>query len=341
MSKLWGGRFSKPINELLHQFNASISFDIRMAEQDIAGSIAWANGLANAQVITAGEKDEIVTGLKQIRGEIESGAFQIQAHDEDIHTAVERRLGELTGEVAGKLHTGRSRNDQAATDFRLWIMAACDELRQQTRELQRSIIASAQAHLNAPMPGYTHLQPAQPITWGHFILSHFWALERDKKRLGQARHTADECVLGSAALAGTAFMVNRAHLAKELGFSRINYNSVDGVSNRDYITDFLYACAMIGVHLSRLSEQLILFAAQEFNFVTLDDAYATGSSIMPQKKNPDSLELTRGKAGRLAGNLAGILMTLKGLPSTYDKDMQEDKEPVIDSYDTLMLALPL
>ncbi|MDJ0753441.1 MAG: argininosuccinate lyase [Ardenticatenaceae bacterium] len=341
MSKLWGGRFRKQAADLLRQFNDSLPFDQRLAEEDIDGSIAWAKGLARAGILLKSEAAQLVDGLEQVRREWSDGSFEIEAGDEDIHTANERRLTELVGPVGGKLHTGRSRNDQVGTDFRLWTLRACDVLDQQLRDLLTALIDHAETHCDIPLPGYTHLQHAQPVIWGHWLLSHFWPLVRDQQRMRHARAQADELVLGSAALAGTAFPIDRQALAADLGFSRISENSLDAVSNRDFAADFLYASAMIGLHLSRLSEQLILFSSSEFGFVRVDDAYSTGSSLMPQKKNPDTLELTRGKSGRLLGNLVGLLTTLKGLPSTYDKDLQEDKEPLFDAYDNLCIILPV
>ncbi|MCB0007115.1 MAG: argininosuccinate lyase [Anaerolineales bacterium] len=339
--KLWGGRFARETDALVRQFNDSIGYDIRFFQEDIDGSIAWTKGLVKAEILTADEAAAIVAGLEEVRKELIEDRFTVAAGDEDIHTAVERRMTEIVGATGGKLHTGRSRNDQAATDFRLWIMRAIDEIIPVITELQAALIDHAEANLNVPMPGYTHLQHAQPVTWGHFLLSHFWPLVRDKARFVAARHTADELPLGSAALAGTGFPIDRDLLADALGFSRITQNSLDAVSNRDYVADFLYAASMLGLHLSRLSEQLILFSSQEFGFVRLDDAYSTGSSLMPQKKNPDTLELTRGKAGRLLGNMVGLLATIKGLPSSYDKDLQEDKEPVFDTFDTIMVMVPV
>lgn len=341
MAKLWGGRFTKPTDSLVNQFNASLPFDVRLAGQDITASVAWARGLVTAGVLAAEEAETIVTGLEQVRQEFQAGMMLFADGDEDIHTAVERRLIELVGPVGGKLHTGRSRNDQVATDFRLWTMAAIDELLVHLAALQEALIAHARANLHLPMPGYTHLQHAQPVTWGHWLLSHFWPLVRDGRRLAAAREAAAVLPLGSGALAGTAFPVDRPALATALGFTTISQNSLDGVADRDFAADFLYSTAMLGLHLSRLAEQLIIFSSSEFGFVLLDDSYSTGSSLMPQKKNPDTLELTRGKAGRLLGNLTGLLVTLKGLPSSYDKDLQEDKEPVFDSFDTLALALPV
>jgi argininosuccinate lyase len=341
MSKLWGGRFAAQTDSLVHQFNASIDFDVRLYNEDITGSIAWARALVGAGVLTAVEAETISDGLEQVRAEFENGRFAFAPDDEDIHTAVERRLTELVGPVGGKLHTGRSRNDQVATDFRLWVMRACDRLQSHLTDLQQAMIESAEANLHVAMPGYTHLQPAQPVTWGHWLLSHFWPLVRDRRRLAQVRETTAVLPLGSGALAGTAFPIDREALANELGFTAISQNSIDAVSDRDFAADFLYAATMIGLHLSRLSEQLILFNSSEFGFVRLADGYSTGSSLMPQKKNPDTLELTRGKSGRLLGNLTGLLATLKGLPSTYDKDLQEDKEPVFDACDNLCLMLPV
>jgi argininosuccinate lyase len=341
MNKLWGGRFAEETDALVARYNASLPFDLRLADEDIDGSIAWARGLVGVGVLAVEEAERIVAGLEMVRAEFAAGEFVAAPGDEDIHTAVERRLTELLGPLAGRLHTGRSRNDQVATDFRLWVMRAVDGLLGEVEGLQRALLASAEAGLHAPMPGYTHLQPAQPVTWGHWALSHFWPLERDRERLRQALAAASALPLGSGALAGSGFPVDRAALAQALGFDGVAPNSIDAVADRDFAADFLYACAMMGVHLARLSEQLILFATAEFGFVVLPDAYSTGSSLMPQKKNPDTLELTRGKAGRLTGHLTGLLATLKGLPSAYDKDLQEDKEPVFDAYDTLALALPV
>ena len=340
MSKLWGSRFAEQTDALVHRYNASIGFDARLYDEDITGSVAWAEGLAAAGLLTADERDALLAGLEAVRAEFAAGAFAIVPDDEDIHSAVERRLTELVAPVGGKLHTGRSRNDQVATDFRLWLMRACDRLDVALRELQAALADSAAA-LDLPLPGYTHLQHAQPITWGHWALAHFWPLARDRQRFAAARRSAAVLPLGAAALAGTAFAIDRAALAARLGFGDVTANSLDAVSDRDFAAEFLFAAALLGVHLSRLAEQLILFSSAEFGFVRLADAYTTGSSIMPQKKNPDTLELTRGKSGRLIGHLTGFLATLKGLPSAYDKDLQEDKEPVFDAADTLELALPV
>jgi argininosuccinate lyase len=341
MTKLWGSRFEERTNELVHRFNASIDFDIRLYDEDITGSIAWAQALSDANILSPAERDTIINGLESVRVEFNQGRFLVLPDDEDIHSAVERRLTEIVGPVGGKLHTGRSRNDQVATDFRLWIMRACVTLDGHMKTVQSALIESAEAALDLPLPGYTHLQHAQPVTWGHWALSHFWPLARDRMRLAAAEQSAAVLPLGAAALAGTAFPIDRLLLAERLGFAAITANSLDAVSDRDFAAEFLFTGALIGIHLSRLAEQLILFSSAEFGFVRLSDAYSTGSSIMPQKKNPDTLELTRGKSGRLIGRLTGFLATLKGLPSAYDKDLQEDKEPVFDAFDTLALALPV
>ena len=336
---MWGSRFDKSTNEMVQRLNASLPFDKRLYAEDITASIAWAHGLETAGILPRKEVHRIADGLEAVRAEFDAGTFKFHDSDEDIHTAIERRLIEIVGSLGGKLHTGRSRNDQVATDLRLWIMRACNQLRNHIASLQQALIDSAEPNMNTVMPGYTHLQPAQPITWGHWVLSHFWPLDRDQQRIAQTHSRTAILPLGSGALAGSAFDINRADLAASLGFGHISQNSVDAVSDRDFAADFLFSAAMIGIHLSRLSEQLILFASAEFKFVVLDDAYATGSSLLPQKKNPDTLELTRGKSGRLIGNLTGLLATLKGLPSAYDKDLQEDKEPIFDAYDTIELSL--
>jgi argininosuccinate lyase len=347
MTKLWGGRFHQETDSLAQRFNASLPFDVRMYDEDIDGSIAWAEALVGAGVLTASEATTLRSGLEQVRREFAEDSVTFVATDEDIHSVVERRLIELVGDVGRKLHTGRSRNDQVATDFRLWLRRAAAALLGDLNALQEALVESAAENLHTPMPGYTHLQHAQPSTWGHWILSHFWALTRDRARIRRARAAANVLPLGSGALAGTAYDVDREALARALGFvdasgaARLSENSLDAVADRDFAADFLYAAAMLGVHLSRLSEQLILFSSAEFGFVVLSDAYSTGSSLMPQKKNPDMLELVRGKSGRLIGYLTGLLVTLKGLPSAYDKDLQEDKEPVFAAYDTLALALPV
>jgi len=290
-------------------------------------------------VLTAEEGAQIRQGLEAIRGEFAAGRFAFQPADEDIHTAIERRLGELIGQVAGKLHSGRSRNDQVATDLRLYVLDQLPALRTGLRGLQRALVAQAEAHPELALPGYTHGQRAQPILLAHWLLSHFWPLERDLERLAELRRRVAVCPLGSAALAGTPLPIDRQALASALGFERASENSLDAVADRDFAVEVLAWGALVGSHLGRLAADLVSWSAAEYGFVELDDAYATGSSIMPQKKNPDSMELLRAKSGRLIGNLVALLVTLKGLPSTYNKDLQEDKEPLFDTLDTLELAL--
>lgn len=325
----------------MQRFSYSIRFDRRMYWADIRGSIAYAMALAQAGLISPKERDQLLDGLEQVRAEFDRGTFQIKSGDEDIHTAVERRLGELVGPVAGKLHTGRSRNDQVATDLRLYLLDELTPLEDALIELQEAIVEKAEAHLGIVMPGYTHLQQAQPLLFSHWLLSYFWKFQRDRERLaGVARHTSI-MPLGSGALAGNPFGIDRQALAKELGFSGVSENSMDAVSDRDYVVEFLAWAALVQVHLSQLAEDLIVWSSHEFGFVRVDEAYSTGSSLMPQKKNPDALELLRGKSGRLVGHLVGLLMALKGLPSTYNKDLQEDKEALFDAIDTLGMELPV
>jgi len=339
--KLWGGRFEGQTNELMEQFNASIGFDWRLYEADIEGSAAYAEALSDAGLITIEERDQLQRALGQVLEEFGSGEFELRLSDEDIHTAVERRLYELIGPVAGKLHTGRSRNDQVATDLRIYARMAIKRLDESLCETQRALITQAQAHQEALMPGYTHLQRAQPVPITHWFLSHFWPLQRDRERLHSCRKRLNVLPLGAGALAGNALRIDREALARVLGFDDVTPNSMDAVADRDFVAELLFIGALIGTHLSRLAEDLIIYSSAEFGFVTLSDAYTTGSSLMPQKKNPDSLELTRGKAGRLIGNLTGLLTVLKGLPSTYNKDLQEDKEGLFDTIDTLLLTLPV
>jgi argininosuccinate lyase len=341
MAKLWGGRFGKDPDKLLWAFNASIGFDQRLFAADINGSIAYAKALERVEILTSEETTIIIDGLALVLQEFESGTFAIQPADEDIHTAVERRLQELVGPVAGKLHTGRSRNDQVATDVRLYLLSKIEVLDVLLRELQRAMVEKAEASLDAMMPGYTHLQPAQPILFSHWLMSFVWMLERDAGRLSDLRRRVSVMPLGSAALAGNTFGIDRAALATDLGFESISRNSLDAVADRDFIAEFLFWATLVQTHLSRLSEDMVIYASGEFGFIELDDAYSTGSSIMPQKKNPDPLELARGKTGRLVGNLVTLLITLKGLPSAYDKDLQEDKEPLFDTIDTLEIELPV
>jgi argininosuccinate lyase len=340
---LWGGRFSENQNQRAAEFNNSLPFDWRLAAVDVRGSIAWALALARANVITALEAEQLVVGLNTIQDEIEDGQLDFNTGEEDIHTLIERRLGEIVGAVAGKLHTGRSRNDQVATDFRLWTMEAITQIDVQVRNLQTVLIKRAEMDLewNVLLPGYTHFQRAQPILLSHWWLSHFWPLQRDRERLRQLRDRTAVSPLGAGALAGTAFPIDRSALAHDLGFNSASPNSLDAVSGRDFAAEFLFVAALLGVHLSKLAEALILYSTMEFGFIELADAFSTGSSLMPQKKNPDPLELTRGKAGTLIGYLTGLLATLKALPSAYDKDLQEDKPAVFAAADTLMVMLPV
>ena len=338
---LWAGRFSGKLDPGAWALNASISFDRRMAQQDIAGSLAWAGALHQAGVLSADELAAMQGGLQTVGAEFSNGSFVFQEGDEDIHTAVERRLGELIGPLGGKLHTGRSRNDQVATDFRLWTLEAIDALAQLIGGLQQVLLERAESELHIVMPGYTHLQRAQPILLSHWWLSHFWPLQRDCQRLEQLRARCAVLPLGAGALAGAAFPIDRAALAQALDFLAPSPNSLDAVSDRDFAAEFLFCAALTGVHLSRLAEAVIIFSSAEFGYFELSDAFSTGSSLMPQKKNPDVFELARGKAGTLIGLLSGLLATLKGLPSTYDKDLQEDKPAVFAAFDTLAALLPV
>ncbi|RUA16316.1 MAG: argininosuccinate lyase [Clostridia bacterium] len=341
MNKLWGGRFDQPTDSLMDQFNKSIGFDARLWKVDILASQAYARAICEAGVLSEEERDMIIDGLERVAEEWQADAFILQPGDEDIHTAVERRLTELIGPTAGKLHTGRSRNDQVATDLRLYLCLALQEMEDRLNGLQLTLIDVAERTIDLIMPGYTHLQPAQPVRFAHWMMSFFWMLQRDWSRLEDMRRRIEVLPLGSGALAGTPLAVDRVKLAEDLGFGRISENSMDGVSDRDFVAEFLFWASMLAIHLSRLSEDVILYASPAFGFIRLSDAYTTGSSLMPQKKNPDAFELMRGKTGRIIGHLAGLLTTLKGLPSTYNKDLQEDKEPLFDVIDTLMLALPV
>jgi len=338
---LWGGAFSQPTDDAVRKLNDSLRFDWRLYDVDITGSIAWAQALAETGVLTQAECDTLVAGLERVRAEFATGEFVPAPGDEDIHTAVERRLTGRVGEAGRKLHTGRSRNDQVATDVLLWLLEASEPLRARVRDLAATLLVQAERYPDALMPGYTHFQPAQTVTAAHWWLSHFWAITRDLERLETlAESWRAACPLGSGALAGTPYPIDRQHLAERLGFRSASPNSLDAVANRDHVAEFLFAAALLGAHLSRLAEDLIIFANPAFGFVGLDERYSTGSSLMPQKRNPDPLELARGKAGRLIGHLAGLLTTLKGLPSGYNKDLQEDKEPLFDTFDTLMILLP-
>ena len=336
--QLWHGRFEGGPSEALQALNDSLPFDRRMFREDIAGSRAHVSMLARVGLLTADERDAVIAALAQVEQELVAGTFVFVASDEDIHTAVERRVTELAP-AGGKLHTGRSRNDQVATDLRLWTRAAIDEVVSLVERLQRTLLAQAEAAGDAHLPGYTHLQQAQPVALAHHLLAHGWALARDVERLHDARTRVDVSPLGAGALAGSSLPLDPAFTAAELGFAAVFENSLDAVSDRDFVAETLFALALLGVHLSRMGEELVLWASTEFGFVELDDAFSTGSSMMPQKKNPDIAELSRGKAGRLIGHLTGLLSTLKGLPLTYNKDLQEDKEPLFDAMDTVRLTL--
>ena len=343
MSPLWGGRFTGQTDPLMARFNASLPFDWRLWDADITGSSAWARAIARVGLLTTSERDQIIAGLEALRVEIapDPAVAFAAASDEDIHSYVERRLTERIGAAAGKLHTGRSRNDQVATDVRLWLKWQIAALDAALAELIGAAVERAEAEIDVLMPGYTHLQPAQPVRWSHWLLSRAWPWQRDRARLADLRQRVDVSPLGAGALAGCPFPIDRTALAADLGFAAASQNSLDAVSDRDFIAEFLFWAALTGVHLSQWAEDLVIWSSREFGYVTLADAYSTGSSLMPQKKNPDAAELLRGKAGRLVGGLTGLLVTLKGLPSSYDKDLQEDKEALFDAVDTLALALPV
>ncbi len=338
-SGIWGGRFDQGPAAVMEEINASIDFDRRLYEQDIRASKAHCQMLVAQGILDAEDGRAILAGLDTVLAEIEEGRFSFRRALEDIHMNVEGRLAELIGDAAGRLHTARSRNDQVATDFRLWLRDAIDALIGAMRGLQAALIDQAEAHAESIMPGYTHLQAAQPVTLGHHLLAYVEMVGRDRGRLADARARLNECPLGAAALAGTPFPIDRAGTAKALGFQRPIANSLDAVSARDFALEFLSAAAIHAVHLSRLAEEIVLWSCERFGFVTLSEAFATGSSIMPQKRNPDAAELVRGKTGRVIGHLVGLLGVVKALPLAYAKDLQEDKEPVFDTVDTLTLCL--
>ena len=337
--KPWAGRFTQSTDPTAERFTGSLAFDRRLWPWDITGSVAWAKALGRAGLLTASERDTIVRGLDAVREELATGTFPFRPELEDIHTNVERRLHDLVGDVAGKLHTGRSRNDQIALDERLYLKDVAARVAEGLRRVQEALVARAAETVEAPLPGYTHLQRAQPVVLAHHLLAYVFMLQRDRERFRDARARADVLPLGAAALAGTAFPIDREALAQDLGFAAVSPNSLDAVSDRDYVLEFLAAGALAGMHFSRLAADLTLWATAEFGFVEFSDAFATGSSIMPQKKNPDVAELIRGKSGRLYGNLVAVLTTMKGLPLAYNSDMQEDKEPFFDSVDTLEAIL--
>jgi len=336
---MWGGRFSGGPAEAMAAINPSIGFDRRLYAQDIAASKAHCRMLVRQAIVAPEDGEAILAGLDTILHEIESGGFQFQSALEDIHMNVEARLKELIGEPAGRLHTARSRNDQVATDTRLWARDAVDRLDAQAQAVQRALIEQAEAGAELVMPGYTHLQAAQPVTFGHHLLAYVEMLGRDRGRLADARRRLNECPLGAAALAGTSFPIDREMTARELGFDRPTANSMDSVADRDFALEVLSAGSILAMHLSRLCEELVIWCNEGFAFVELSDAFTTGSSIMPQKKNPDGAELVRAKAGRVIGGLVSLFTVMKGLPLSYGKDMQEDKEPLFDACDTLELCL--
>jgi argininosuccinate lyase len=336
---LWGGRFAAGPAAIMAEINASVDFDRRLYAHDIAASKAHAAMLAAQGIIAKKDGQAIARGLDKIRHEIESGKFPFSRALEDIHMNVEARLAELIGEPAGRLHTARSRNDQVATDLRLWVRDAIDALDLALKALQAALIAQAERHLETLMPGLTHLQPAQPVTFGHHLMAYVEMFGRDRGRFADCRKRLNECPLGAAALAGTSFPIDRGATAAALGFARPMANSIDAVSARDFALEFLAATAIAGTHLSRLAEEIVLWSSEQFRFVRLSDGFTTGSSIMPQKRNPDAAELVRAKAGRLTGALVALLVVMKGLALAYGKDMQEDKEPVFEAADTLALAI--
>ena len=339
--KLWSGRFRKETDALVNDFNSSIPFDQRLYREDIEGSMAHASMLGEQGIISRADAENICTGLRGILADVEAGTIEFSADNEDIHMNVETILTARIGEAGKRLHTARSRNDQVALDFRLYLRRQIGEIVEQLLHFQKVLLQQARQHTETVMPGYTHLQRAQPITFAHHLLAYAHMLCRDVTRLEDCRTRMNECPLGSGALAGTTYPIDRFATAGELGFDRPMGNSLDGVSDRDYALEFLAACSILMMHLSRLAEETILWCSWEFKFIDLDDAYSTGSSIMPQKKNPDVAELVRGKTGRVYGSLMSLLTAMKSLPLAYNKDMQEDKEPVFDAIDTVKLCIPV
>ena len=338
-SSAWSGRFDEPVADFVLRYTASIGFDRRMALADIQGSLAHAEMLARQGIISTDDLAEIERGLAQVRGEIERGEFAWRLDLEDVHLNVEKRLTDLVGDAGKRLHTGRSRNDQVATDLRLWLRDEVDRIVVVVRALQRALVAQAERHAATVMPGFTHLQVAQPVTFGHHLLAYVEMFERDRERLLDARRRINRLPLGAAALAGTTFPIDRAFVAERLGFEAIAENSLDAVSDRDFAIEFASAAALLMMHVSRLAEELVLWMNPRFGFVRLPDRFTTGSSIMPQKKNPDVPELARGKSGRVIGHLMGLLTLMKGQPLAYNKDNQEDKEPLFDTVDTVLDTL--
>jgi len=334
-SSIWGGRFDAGQSSLMEAINASIDFDKRLYLQDIAGSKAHAQMLVVQEILSKNDGNKIQAGLDTIKNEIESGTFEFDTSLEDIHMNVENRLSQLIGEAAGRLHTARSRNDQVATDLRLWVRDAIDNIDAALKDFQHVLIYVADKHAASIMPGFTHLQAAQPVTLGHHLLAYVEMFGRDRGRLQDCRTRLNECPLGAGALAGTSFAIDRRSTANALGFTKPMINSIDAVSDRDFAVEFLAAGSLLGVHLSRMAEEVVLWSSPQFGYIKISDQFSSGSSMMPQKRNPDAAELVRGKSGRIIGSLNSLLVVLKGLPMTYGKDMQEDKEPVFDVADTL------
>ncbi|MGB9710212.1 MAG: argininosuccinate lyase [Thermodesulfovibrio sp.] len=341
MKKPWGGRFKEGTAKTLEEFSQSISFDHKLWREDIDGSIAHAKMLHKQGIINAFELEQILRGLKEIAKEIEQGKFQFKEELEDVHMNIERALIEKIGSAGAKLHTARSRNDQVATDLRLYLRKKVSKLIEQLTEIEKTFISIAEKHIDTIMPGYTHLQKAQPVLLAHHLLAYAWMFERDRERLKEALKRINKCPLGACAIAGSSLPIDREFTARELEFEGVIPNSIDAVSDRDFVLDVLYCGAMVMMHLSRFAEELILWATDEFKFIELPDRFSTGSSMMPQKKNPDPAELIRGKTGRVYGNLLSLFTTMKGLPLTYNRDMQEDKEPVFDTVETVSMSLKI
>jgi len=337
--RLWGGRFRKDPEELAQEFTRSLSFDRRLAEHDIAGSIAHVRMLGHCGVLRTDEARKIETGLERVRGALAAGDIEFDSASEDVHTEVERLLVKEVGPLAGKLHTARSRNDQVALDMRLFLREEIDGICERVAALQETLVSQAEKHVETAMPGYTHLQHAQPVSLAHHLMAYFWMFQRDRERLLEGRKRVNLCPLGAVALGGTSFPIDPSFVAEQLGFDGLCPNSMDAVADRDFVVEFLGTASLAMVHLSQLCGEIVLWSSAEFGFLRVDDAWCTGSSIMPQKRNPDAAELTRGKAGRVFGRLMGLLATLKALPLTYNKDLQEDKEAVFDVVDTLGLCL--
>ena len=341
MTKLWGGRFQKSAEQWVDEFGASISFDQKLVMEDLEGSTAHVKMLAACNILSQEEGDQILSGLEKLKVKAQAGELEFSSANEDIHLNLEKFLIDEIGPVGGKLHTARSRNDQVATDMHLYLKNRVKEIIEAIEAFQSAIVEQAEAHVETVVPGYTHLQRAQPISFGHHLLTYFWMLQRDKERLTESMKRIDLSPLGAGAMSGTTFPIDREMSASFLGFTGVYQNSLDAVSDRDFILEFLSNASMLMMHMSRFAEEIILWSSEEFRFIELDDTFSTGSSIMPQKKNPDMAELIRGKTGRVYGNLFGLLTTLKGLPLAYNKDLQEDKEGMFDTVHTLMGSLPI